>query len=318
MKVNDLIKEKRILSLEILPPDRGQDIDDIFSTIDDLIEFSPSFINITKHAPENEYLEIENRLIKVPKVKKPGTVGVSAAIKNRYNIDVVPHILCIGMNKFQIEDMLIDFRYLDIENLFVIRGEIENKRDFISEKDGYTHANELVEQIAMMNKGVYIYPIENPRPSGFCIGVAGYPEKHYEAPNFEEDIKHLKKKIDSGANYIITQMFFDFDVYKHFVERARSFGINVPIIPGIKPVVQTKSMLKIPSTFFVNIPASFVNAMQEARTPKEEFGIGTNYMAKLVNKLLEYDVPGIHIFTMGKGKSAKALLERVLGKNGRL
>jgi len=311
LKVTDAVQKRRILSLEILPPDRGQEIDEIFSTIDELMRFSPAFINITRHASETSYIEFDDRIIKVPNVKKPGTVGVSAAIKNRYNVDVVPHVLCMGMNKFEIEDMLIDLKYLNIENVFVIRGEIENKREIDPEKDNYHHANELVEQISNMNKGVYIYPVNNPKPTNFCIGVAGYPEKHYEALNFEEDMKNLKKKVDAGANYIITQMFFDFYVYKNFVEKARDYGINIPIIPGIKPIVQTKSMLKIPSTFFINIPNDLVVAMQEARTPKEEFEVGTKYMAKLVKELFDYGAPGIHVFTMGKGKSTKALLERI-------
>ncbi len=245
MRVIDMIKKQRILSFEILPPDRGQDIDEIFSAIDEIMEFSPSFINITRHAPEISYVEIDNRIVKIPKVRKPGTVGVSAAIKSRYNVDVVPHVLCVGMNKFEIEDMLIDFKYLGIENVFVIRGEIENRKALTFEEDNYHHASELVKQISNMNKGIYLYPIENPKPTNFCIGVAGYPEKHYEALNFEEDMKNLKKKVDAGANYIITQMFFDFELYKRFVERAREIGIDVPIIPGIKPIVQTKSMLKV-------------------------------------------------------------------------
>ncbi|MGC8704009.1 MAG: methylenetetrahydrofolate reductase [Athalassotoga sp.] len=311
MKVIDLVKKQRILSIEVIPPDRGKDIDEIFSAIDEIMEFSPSFINVTRHAPEIDYLEFGDRIIKVPKIKRPGTVGVSAAIKNRYNVDVVPHVLCLGMNKFEIEDMLIDLKYLEIENLFVIRGELENRKEMTSEKDGYNHADELVAQISKMNKGIYLYPVENPKSTNFCIGVAGYPEKHYEALNLEEDLKYLKKKIDAGADYVITQMFFDFEIYKNFVEKAREIGINVPIIPGIKPIVQFKSMVKIPSTFFVTIPKEFASAMQEAKTPQEEFKTGTRYMSKLVDKLLNYGVPGIHIFTMGKGKSTKALLEAV-------
>ncbi len=311
MKVIDLVKKQRILSIEVIPPDRGKDIDEIFSAIDEIMEFSPSFINVTRHAPEIDYLEFGDRIIKVPKIKRPGTVGVSAAIKNRYNVDVVPHVLCLGMNKFEIEDMLIDLKYLEIENLFVIRGELENRKEMASEKDGYNHADELVAQISKMNKGIYLYPVENPKSTNFCIGVAGYPEKHYEALNLEEDLKYLKKKIDAGADYVITQMFFDFEIYKNFVEKAREIGINVPIIPGIKPIVQFKSMVRIPSTFFVTIPKEFASAMQEAKTPQEEFKTGTRYMSKLVDKLLNYGVPGIHIFTMGKGKSTKALLEAV-------
>ncbi len=310
MKVIDLVKKQKILSIEVIPPDRGKDIDEIFSAIDEIMEFSPSFINVTRHAPEIDYIEFEGKIIRVPKIKRPGTVGVGAAIKNRYNVDVVPHVLCLGMNKFEIEDMLIDLKYLEIENLFVIRGELDNRK-ITFEKDGYNHADELVDQISKMNKGIYLYPVENPKPTNFCVGVAGYPEKHYEALNMEEDLKYLKKKINAGADYVITQMFFDFEIYKNFVERAREIGINVPIIPGIKPIVQFKSMIKIPSTFFVSIPKEFVCAMQEAKTPQEEFKIGTRYMSKLVDKLLNYGVPGIHIFTMGKGRSTRALLEAV-------
>lgn len=313
MKVVELIKKQRILSIEIIPPDRGRDIDEIFSSIDEIMDFSPNFINVTRHAPEINYLELDEKIVKVPKVKKPGTVGVSAAIKNKYNVDVVPHVLCLGMNKFEIEDMLIDLKYLGIENLFVVRGELENKKEMRFEKDSYVHANDLVAQISRMNRGLYLYPIENPKPTNFCVGVAGYPEKHYEALNLEEDLKYLKQKVEAGADYIITQMFFDFEIYKNFVEMAREIGINVPIIPGIKPIVQMKSMLKIPSTFFVSIPNAFVSMMQQARTPQEEFKVGTKYMSELVDKLLNYGVPGIHIFTMGRGKSTRALLEVVFG-----
>lgn len=315
MRVTERIKESQILSIEILPPNRGQSIDEIYRVLDSLMVFSIDFVNITRHAPEMTYIELPDRIIKVPKVKRPGTVGLTAVLMNRYKINVVPHVLCFGMNKYEIEDMLIDLHLIGVENVFVVRGEYENESDF-DEKDTYKHAAELVKQISKMNRGEYLYPCENAQPTNFCIGVAGYPEKHFESPNMQEDLKHLKEKIDSGADYIITQMVFDFEVYRNFLELARQWGINVPIIPGIKPIVNLKSIYSIPKKFFVNIPQSFLVQMQEARTSKEEFEIGTRYMAKLAEKLLSFGAPGIHIFTMGRGQSARALMEAIYGKGG--
>ncbi|MEJ5228817.1 MAG: methylenetetrahydrofolate reductase [Pseudothermotoga sp.] len=315
VKVTDRIKQGQILSIEILPPSRGEGVEEIFKVLDNLMVFPINFINITKHAPEMTYLELQDKIIKVPKVKRPGTVGLTAALMKKYKIDVVPHVLCYGMNKYQIEDMLIDLHLIGVQNLFVIRGEYENQSDS-AEKDSYQHAVDLVRQISKMNQGEYLYPCENAHPTDFCIGVAGYPEKHFEAPNMQEDLKHLKEKIEAGANYVITQMIFDFDVYTRFLELTHEYGINVPIIPGIKPIVNLKSIYSIPKKFFVNIPHSFLVSMQEARTPKEEFEIGTKYMAKLAEKLLTFGAPGIHIFTMGRGQSTKALLEAIYQKGG--
>jgi len=313
VKVIDKIKEGQVLSIEILPPNRGQDIEEIYSALDQLMQYPINFINVTRHAPEMTYVELNERIVKVPKVKRPGTVGITAALMRRYNVDVVPHVLCYGMNKYQIEDMLIDLNLIGVENLFVIRGEYENQSAEV-EKESYRHASELVKQISNMNKCEYLYPCENAHPTNFCIGVAGYPEKHFESPNLEEDMRHLKEKVDMDAHYIITQMVFDANVYKRFVEMARALSINVPIIPGIKPIVSLKSIYSIPRKFFVNIPESFVREMQEAKTEKEEFRIGVDYTARLVEELLNYGAPGIHVFTMGRGQSTKAVFERVFGK----
>ncbi|HOJ87942.1 MAG TPA: methylenetetrahydrofolate reductase [Pseudothermotoga sp.] len=315
MKVTERISKGQILSIEILPPSRGQSIDEIYQVLDSLMIFPINFINVTRHAPQMTYLELSDRIIKVPKVKRPGTVGLTAALMNRYKIDVVPHVLCFGMDKYQIEDMLIDLHLIGVENVFVIRGEYEDSTES-EDKDTYKHAVDLVRQISRMNNGEYLYPCENAQPTDFCIGVAGYPEKHFESPNLQEDLKHLKEKIDSGANYVITQMVFDFDVYRDFVEMSRELGIKVPIIPGIKPIVNLKSIYSIPKKFFVNIPHAFLLQMQQARSPKEEFEIGTKFMAKLAERLLSFGAPGIHIFTMGKGQSTKALMEAVFGRGG--
>jgi len=315
MKVIEKIKKEQILSIEILPPNRGEDMNQIFSVVENLMDFSPSFVNVTRHAPEATYVELNGHIKKVPKLKRPGSVGVTAALMNRYNIDVVPHILCTDMNKYQIEDTLIDLHFIGVQNLFVIRGECENRTVSHVGKDMHSHASELVEQISNMNKGKYLYPCENPRPTDFCIGVAGYPEKHFESPNLQEDIRYLKKKIDAGADYVITQMVFDFDVYKRFSEIARESGVLVPIIPGIKPIVNLRSIYRIPKKFFVTIPETLLSKMHQARTSKEEFEIGTTYMANLAEKLLSEGAPGIHVFTMGKGRSARALLEKVFGSS---
>ena len=318
MKVTDKIKQGQIISIEVLPPNRGHSAEDIFKAVDELITDYPiSFINVTRHAAETTYVELDDgTIVKVPKVKRPGTVGLTAALMKRYSVDVVPHILCRGMNKFELEDLLIDLHLLGVENVFVIRGEyenpeIENKKENNNNKDSHTYAAELVQQIAQMNNGHYLYQKESTMATNFCIGVAGYPEKHFESPNLDEDMKHLKEKVDAGADYIITQMVFDFDVYKDFVERAKSMGINVPIVPGIKPVISLKSIYNIPRKFFVNIPPVFLEKMREAKTSKEEFETGTAYMASLVEKLLSWGAPGIHLFTMGKSQSAKALLRAV-------
>lgn len=313
MKVTDKIKRGTVLSVEILPPDRGKNPEEIFQVLDRLLEFPVDFVSVTRHPPEITYLELPDKIIKVPKVKKPGSIGITAALLNRYKIEVIPHVLCYGLNKYELEDMLIDLHLLGVRNLFIVRGEYENHH--LAEKpDEYQHAEELVRQVAALNRGQYLYPCENPQPTDFCIGVAGYPEKHPESPNQTEDLKRLKDKVEAGASFIFTQMVFDFEIYKSFVERAASFSIKVPIIPGIKPVVSLKSVYSLPRKFFVSIPEELVNSLQEARTPEEEFRAGTGFMARLVEKLLSFGVPGIHIFTMGKGQASQALLKAIYGK----
>ncbi len=313
MKVTEKITQKKILSIEVLPPIRGQSVEEIYRVIDNLMDFGVDFVNVTRHAAEIAYIETPEGIIKVPKVKRPGTVGLTAALMKKYKIDVVPHVLCYGMNKFQTEELLIDLHLIGVENVFVIRGEYESK-NMQPEQSSYKYAVQLVEQISKMNRGEYLLPGEGTLRTDFCIGVAAYPEKHYEAPNIEEDLRHFKEKVDAGAEYAITQMIFDFEIYKRFVEMAREKQINIPIIPGIKPIVSLKSIYEIPKKFFVTIPNDFLQQMSDARTPKEEFLLGTKYMASLVEKLLLYGVPGIHIFTMGKGQSSRALLEAVYGK----
>lgn len=301
LKVSEIVKEKRIISIEIIPPKRGENVENIYKSLDKLMKYDISFINITRHPVAVDYIEHEDRIIKVQKVKRPGTIGLTAALMNRYKIDVVPHLVCVGMNKFEMEDTLIDLDIMGVDNVFVIRGETDQNNGSYTKGD-YRYAVDLVQQIRDLNSGKYLYT--KAKPTNFCIGVAGYPEKHYESPNAETDLKFLKQKVDAGADYIITQMVFDAEVYKSFVERCRMVGIDVPIIPGIKPVVSKSSVFNIPKKFFVNIPQKLVEAIDNAKTKEEEFRIGIGFTVELVEKLIEYGAPGIHVFTMGRGEES--------------
>lgn len=313
-KVIDWLKQndKLMFSLEITPPDRGKSVDDILSSIETMMPFDPQFINVTYHQPHVVYEEKDGVITRRPRRKKPGTVGICSAIRNRFRVEPVPHLICGGFNRFETEDALIDLSFLGIENILALRGDPPpGQPRYIPEKDGHQYASQLVEQIAQLNRGQYIDELEDPFPTNFCIGVAAYPEKHFESPNLEKDLLFLKKKVDMGAEYIITQMFYDFQQYKNFVEKARAMGIQVPIIPGLKPLVGKKQILTIPSSFHVNIPAELVASIEEARTREQAFANGVRYLAQLAEQLIAYGVPGIHVFTMGQGRAAKALLEAV-------
>ena len=316
MHVIDAIKKSKkfLLSLEITPPNKGTSIDELYGTLDTMMPYKPSFINVTYHQPQVVYEEKDGIIYRVPKRKKPGTVGICASIANRYQIDTVPHFSCGGFSKFETEDSLIDLHYLGLDNILALRGDPpQGQRDFIPERDGHSHASELVKQITDMNKGVYLEALEDPQPTHFCIGVAAYPEKHFESPNFEKDLKHLKHKVEQGAHYIITQMFFNFDYYKDFVEKAREAGITVPIIPGIKPISTLRQLTLIPSYFHVNIPHDIVDAMESARTRDQIRAAGIKKMVELCHKLIDFKVPGIHVYTMGKGAATKDLLDAIIG-----
>jgi methylenetetrahydrofolate reductase (NADPH) len=318
-KVIDWLKENRrlLFSLEITPPDRGKSMDDILSGIDPLMRFEPQFINVTYHQPHMVYEEKDGLITRRPRRKKPGTVGICSAIKNRFRVEPVPHLICGSFSRFETEDTLIDLHFLGIQNILALRGDPPpGQARFIPEKEGHQYAGQLVEQIARLNRGQYIDELEDPFPTSFCIGVAGYPEKHFESPNLEKDLQSLKAKVDAGAEYVITQMFFDFRLYKEFVEKARAIGIQAPIIPGLKPLVSRRQIQTIPSAFHVNIPAELVALVEEARTKEQAFAGGIRYMARLVERLLEYGAPGIHVFTMGQGHATRALLDAVFSAQG--
>ncbi len=310
-------REKLVLSLEVTPPDRGRSIGDIFKTVEELLPFNPQFINVTYHQPHVMFEETPAGIVRRPTRKKPGTVGICAAIRSHFKVETVPHIICGGFNKYETEDALIDLHFLGFENVFVVRGDPPpGHREFVPEKDGHRYAADLVAQIAGLNKGRYLDKVDNPVPTSFCIGVAGYPEKHYEAPNLDSDLRHLKAKVDAGAEYIITQMFFKPELYVQFVEKARAAGITVPIIPGIKPITTKRQIELVPKNFFVELPNELTDAIEGARTAKEAFEKGTRFVADLAYKLIEGGAPGLHVFTMGQGTSTKALLEIIFGING--
>ncbi len=306
-------RKQPLVSIEITPPEKGHSIQEIFDAIDLILPFEPTFVTVTYHQQRIVYEDIGSGLIKkIPRRKNPGTVGICAAIANRYKIETVPHIICGGFDRYETEDALIDLHYLGFTNLFVIRGDpAPGFKEFIPEADGHRFAAELVAQIRGMNRGRYLEDLDNATRTGFCVGVAGYPEKHYEAPNLVEDLRHLKDKVDAGADYIITQMVFSADVYRAFVERARAVGITVPIIPGIKPVTSARQLRTIPREFHVDLPEELVQRIERARAPGEAVRAGVDFTTQLCRALWEQNVPGLHFYTMGKSRVAAEVLKAV-------
>ncbi len=306
--------EKTLFSFELLPPLKGQDFGAIQAAIDPLIEFDPAFINITYHQQEVVYDTLESGLMKKRTVRKrPGTVGISAAIKYRYGIPVVPHIICGGFTREETENALIDLNFLGIKNLLVVRGDPPlGMKNFVAEPEGNVHALDLVRQIADLNRGHYLEKdIKNNRATDFCIGVAGYPEKHNESPNLESDLHFLKKKIEAGAEYIVTQMFFDNQKYFDFVKTCREKGIHVPIIPGLKPITSQSQMISLPRTFHVDLPETLVKEMLKCKTNAEVKQVGIEWAVQQAKGLLEFGVPVLHFYTMGKSDNIRKIAEQV-------
>lgn len=316
MKVTEHINqaEKTLFSLEILPPKKGQNIKEIFDVLDPLAEHKPSFVNVTYHREEVVYKPRENGLLEQRSVRKrPGTVGISAALMNRYQIDAIPHIICGGFTKEETENALIDLDFLGIDNVLILRGDpIKNQGVFVPEKGGHRYASELLEQVVKLNKGAYLdEDIQNTAQTNFCLGVAGYPEKHFEAPNKKMDLHYLKQKVDLGADYVVTQMFFDNQVYFDFVNRCRENGINVPIIPGIKPLASKKQLQMIPHFFHVNYPETLVDEALKCKTDKAVYELGVEWAIAQSKELIEAKVPCLHYYTMGKGENVLKVAEEL-------
>jgi methylenetetrahydrofolate reductase (NADPH) len=306
MKVTEHIKNaegKTLFSLEILPPLKGENIRTLFDNMDPLMEFKPPFIDVTYHREEYVYKKKDNGLLEKRSTRKrPGTVGICAAIQNHYKVDTVPHIICGGFNKEETENALIDLHFLGIDNVLALQGDaIKSEAKFIPETDGHKYASELVAQVARMNSGKFIdEELENASPTHFCIGVSGYPEKHFSAPNLKVDLKYLKHKIDLGAEYIVTQMFFDNNKYFEFVDKCREVGITVPIIPGIKPITAKAQATVLPTIFHIDLPEELADEIEKCKDNAAVKQVGIEWAVKQSRELIDRQVPLVHFYSMGK------------------
>jgi methylenetetrahydrofolate reductase (NADPH) len=313
--IEHLAKAKdTLVSFEVLPPLKGKTISYIYEHLDPLMEFKPSWINVTYH--RSETIVRKNAMgidEKVDVRKRPGTVGICAAIMNHYNVDAVPHIICGGFSKRETEDALIDLQFLGIDNVLVLRGDAEKgQKTFVPEPNGNVQALDLLKQVVGLNNGEYLdKEILNGSKTNFCMGVSGYPEKHFEAPSMEFDLQKAKEKVDAGAQYIMTQMFFDNKKYFEYVDACRSIGINVPIIPGLKPITNKKQLTILPNIFYVDIPADLRNAMQAATTDEACEQVGTEWLIQQSKELKAAGVPVLHYYTLGKPKVVKDVVAAV-------
>ncbi len=303
-----------LFSFEILPPLKGKSIDSIYEGIDPLMEFKPAFINVTYHREEFIYRKREKGFLeKIAIKKRPGTVGICAAIKHKYNIDAIPHLICGGFTKEETENALIDLHFLGIDNVLALRGDpIKTEQHFVPEPGGNKYAVDLVKQIVELNKGIYIdKEIENATPTNFSIGVAGYPEKHFESPNMRTDIKRLKEKIDSGAHYVVTQLFFDNQKFFDFVKLCREEGISVPIIPGIKPLESLRHISFLPKFFNIDLPSNLTDELEKCKNNDDVKKVGIEWAIQQSKELVEFGVPCIHYYTMGKSKTVKSIASEI-------
>ena len=316
MTVSELISktEKTAFSFEVLPPLKGTGTSALFKTIDTLREFDPEYINITTHRSEYVYVEQPDATYVRHFVRRrPGTVAVASAIMQKYNIKVVPHVVVSGMTKEDIEYMLLDLQFLGIKDILVLRGDkAKDAPRFVAAKDGYSHATDLIEQVNMFNRGLFVdgTPIKTPGEP-FSYGVAAYPEKHEEAPNPEFDLQVLKKKQDMGADYAVTQIFYDNQKYFDFVHNARQAGITMPIIPGIKPIAKMSQFSVLPKTFHLDLPEDLSKAMEQCKTDEEVKQVGIEWGIEQCRPLIKHGVPSIHFYTMGATDSIKEIAKTV-------
>ncbi len=316
MKVTEHIAqaEQCLFSFEILPPLKGQDINAIYHTVENLLEFNPPFIDVTYHREEYQYVEkagglLEKRVVR----KRPGTLGICAALQSKYDIDMVPHVLCGGFTKEDTENFLIDLDFLGINNLVALRGDaVPTEVYFKPEKQGHSYASELVAQINGINKGHYLdEELKHSHTTDFCIGVGGYPEKHMEAPSLEKDIAFLKQKVEAGADYIITQMFFDNQKYFEFVKRCREEGINCPIIPGLKPISTIKQLSLLPHRFHVDLPQDLIQAVEACSSNAQVKEVGVEWCIAQSQELIEAGVPVLHYYTMSRSENIHKIAKAI-------
>ncbi|MDB4923170.1 methylenetetrahydrofolate reductase [NAD(P)H] [Mucilaginibacter sp.] len=316
MKITEHIqnaKGKTLFSFELLPPVKGQSIQGIYNAIDPLMEFKPPFIDVTYHREDYIYKQHDNGLLeKVAYRKRPGTVAICAAIMNKYKVDAVPHLICGGFTKEETENALIDLQFLGIDNILVLRGDARQAdASFIPTAGGHSYATDLLQQVVDMNSGKYLYEDHEVVNANFCIGVAGYPEKHFEAPNLKTDFRYLKQKVDMGAEFIVTQMFFDNSKYIEFVKQCRENGINVPVIPGLKPITSSKQLINLPKIFHIDIPDDLSDAVHACKSEKEVKEVGIEWMIAQCKELVDVGAPVLHFYTMSNPGPTKKIAEAI-------
>jgi methylenetetrahydrofolate reductase (NADPH) len=316
VKVTDYFdkSDDTLCSFEILPPLKGGKMQDIFDTLDPLMEFKPPFVDVTYHREEYVYIKRESGYYEKSSIRKrPGTVGICAAIMHRYGVDAVPHLICGGFSKEETENALIDLNFLNIQNVLALRGDARHFEDkFVPEPDGHKYASDLVEQVAQMNEGKYLdASIENGSSTDFCIGIAGYPEKHFESPNIDHDMSFTKLKIQKGASYIVTQMFFDNSHYFKYVDACRAAGITVPIVPGLKPITKRYQLNSIPRRFYIDLPDDLVHEIEKAKGKEALKAVGTEWCIQQSKELKAAGVPCLHYYTMGDTPTIKKIAEAV-------
>jgi methylenetetrahydrofolate reductase (NADPH) len=312
MKITEHIKKangKTLFSFEIIPPRKGNNIQELYNNIDPLMEFNPPFIDVTTSREEYVYLEKEGLLDRKITRMRPGTLGICAAIKHKYDVDTVPHVLCGGFSKEETEYLLVDCHYLGIDNVMALRGDaMSHEKYFEASKGGHQYATQLVNQIKNLNKGKYLHEVlEANHRSDFCIGVGGYPEKHIESPSLQTDLKRLKEKVAAGADYVVTQMFFDNKKYFEFVKAAREIGIMIPIIPGIKPLAVKRHLQLLPHVFKIDLPENLIIEVEKCKTNLAARKVGVAFAIEQSKELLAAGVPVLHYYSMGKSDNVQAI-----------
>lgn len=315
MKVTEHIANARetLFSFEVIPPLKGRRIDELYRNIDPLMEFKPPFIDVTTSREEYVYIDRDGLYEKQMTRMRPGTLGICASIKHKYDVDTIPHVLCGGFTKEETEYLLVDCHYLGIDNVMALRGDaMKEQKYFEPTQGGHAYASELVGQIVCLNKGQYLHDVvETDDCSDFCIGVAGYPEKHLESPSLRTDIKWLKHKVDLGADYIVTQMFFDNQKFFEFVDLAREMGIEVPIIPGIKPIAVKRHLQLLPQVFRTELPEALIEAVEACKDNKAVRQVGIEWTIEQSRELKAAGVPVLHYYSMGKSDNIQAIAKAV-------
>jgi methylenetetrahydrofolate reductase (NADPH) len=317
MKVIDHINEatKPLISFEILPPLKGKGIQSLYNHLDPLMEYNPSYINVTYHRSEHVFKKnADGSFEKVVVRKRPGTEAICAAIMNKYNVDTVPHLICGGFGINETEDALINLNYLGIDNVLVLRGDAaKNEASFEPEPGGHKYAVDLLKQVVNLNSGVYLEEgLKNTIKTKFCIGVAGYPEKHFESPNMDTDLQYLKHKVDAGADYVVTQMFFDNKKYFAFVDACRAIGITVPIIPGLKPVYSKKQLTVLPKVFSIDLPTELSNEILKCKNDEDVEKVGAEWLLMQSKELYAAKVPVLHYYTLGRPELVADVVKNIL------